>query len=345
MTQHAPVVGVDLGGTKTTVALVDADGTVGRALTVPTPAGAGPGAVLDAVADAVRSLGAGAPAAVGVGTAGVVDVGRGTIVSATDVMPGWPGTDVAAGLRERLGTDVVHVENDVDAHAAGEAWLGAAAGRSSALVVAVGTGVGAAVVLDGTVLRGAHHVAGEMGHVPTPGAEGLRCPCGRPGHLEGLGAGPAVLRRYVELGGDPATPDTRDVVARADAGDPLALRAVADAAGAIGRATAGIVTVLDPEIVVFAGGLSRATGGWWPAMLGALRAELIDVLAGVPVVLARLDNAAVVGAARGAHRALARIGGIVDPTLAVPRGAVPATAVPATAAGAARTFDVGRTAP
>ncbi|MFH6691348.1 ROK family protein, partial [Cellulosimicrobium funkei] len=174
--------------------------------------------------------------AIGVGTAGVVDVGRGVIVSATDTLPGWPGTDVAGGLRRRLAdlaadADLpVSVENDVDAHAAGEVWRGAAAGARSALLVAVGTGVGGAVVLDGRPLRGAHHVAGELGHVPVPGAELLRCPCGRTGHLEAIGAGPAVHRRYLALGGDATSPDTRDVVARADAGDELAVSVVRDAA-------------------------------------------------------------------------------------------------------------------
>jgi hypothetical protein len=118
------------------------------------------------------------------------------------------------------------VQNDVDAHAAGEAWLGAAAGLASVLVVAVGTGVGGAVVMDGTPLRGAHHVAGEIGHLPTPGAEGLRCTCGRPGHLEALGSGPALHRHYMSLGGAPESPDARDVVARAAQGDPTAVRAV-----------------------------------------------------------------------------------------------------------------------
>ena len=206
------VVGVDLGGTKTAAATVAPDGSLGTVRSVPTPAAAGPEAVLDAVAGLVRevvdAVGSpdGGPArlgALGVGTAGVVDVGRGVIVSATGTLPGWPGTDVASGLRRRLADLAVlapegppedrtalpvFVENDVDAHAAGEVWLGAAAGARSALLVAVGTGVGAAVVLDGRPLRGAHHVAGELGHMPVPGAELLRCPCGRTGHLEAIGA-------------------------------------------------------------------------------------------------------------------------------------------------------------
>ncbi|QJW35059.1 ROK family protein [Cellulosimicrobium protaetiae] len=312
------VVGVDLGGTKIAAATVAADGTLGPVRAVPTPAAAGPDAVLDAVAGLVREVVAALPGGarlrgLGVGTAGVVDVGRGVIVSATDTLPGWPGTDVAGGLRRRLADLAsdgpsgdapavpVFVENDVDAHAAGEVWLGAAAGARSALLVAVGTGVGAAVVLDGRPLRGAHHVAGELGHMPVPGAELLRCPCGRTGHLEAIGAGPAIHRRYLALGGDAASPDTRDVVARAGAGDELAATVVRDAAQAVGRAVAGVVTVLDPEVVVVGGGLAGAGDLWWSALEGALRAEVVDVLADLPLRRAALGNeAAIVGAARGA---------------------------------------------
>ncbi|MPV37487.1 ROK family protein [Georgenia subflava] len=307
------VVGVDLGGTKTAAAVVDPEGRVGPVRTVPTPAHAGPEAILDAVAELVRTVAVDAPAAVravGVGTAGVVDVTTGTIVSATDAITGWTGTAVAAGLRRRLtatlGEVPVFVENDVDAHAAGEAWLGAGAGRDIVLMVAVGTGVGGAVVLDGRPLRGAHHVAGEIGHVPTPGAEGLRCTCGRTGHLEALGAGPALHRHYLALGGDPASPDTRDVVARAGGGDELAARAVRESAAAVGRAAAAVVTVLDPAVVVVGGGMAGAGPMWWTAMEESLRAELIAPLADLPVVPAALGgSAAVVGAARGAWQLLA----------------------------------------
>lgn len=319
------VVGVDLGGTKTAAALVGVDGQVGTVHTVPTPARCGPDTILDTVARLVGVVLAQAAdhgsapqlAAVGIGTAGVVDASRGTIVSATDVLPGWAGTDVAGGLRARLAADTgvrivgaphdlpVLVENDVDAHAAGEAWLGAAAGARIALMVAVGTGVGGAIVLDGTPLRGAHHLAGEMGHMPVPGAEGLTCGCGRPGHLEALGSGPALHRHYLRLGGDPAVVDTRAVVALADAGDELARGAVADSAACVGRAIAAICTVLDPDVVVVGGGLAEAGPQWWSPMLQALRDDVIDPLAQLPVLPAALGSqAAIVGAAGAAHRRL-----------------------------------------
>lgn len=306
------VVGVDVGGTTISAAIVASDGRSQAIRSVPTPAQAGPQAMLDTIAQLAREvieherLRRGGPSAgvvaLGVGTAGVVDVSRGLVVSSTDAIRGWAGTAVADGLRDRLGLPVV-VENDVDAHAAGEAWLGAAAGAPSALMVAVGTGVGASVVLAGRPLRGAHHVAGEMGHMPAPGAEGLRCPCGRTGHLEAIGSGPGLHRYYLALGGDPDSRDARGVVARAHAGEDLARRTVCDSARALGRSIAGIVTVLDPAIVVIGGGMSGAGELWWSTMETTLRAEVIDALADLVVAPATLGAAApIVGAARAAWR-------------------------------------------
>lgn len=305
------MVGIDLGGTKTTAALVDPDGQVLGRVSLATPALDGPAAVLDAAAVAATAVveqSGGAPGttrgvgAVGIGTAGLVDVSTGTIVSATDVLPGWPGTPVGTGLTDRLGRRWgrpvrVVVQNDVDAHGAGEAWLGAGAGCTALLLVAVGTGVGAAVVLDGTPRRGAHGAGGEIGHVPTPGAGGRLCSCGRPGHLEAVAAGPAVARRYLELTGDPV--DARTVAARAGVGDPAAAEVVREAGNALGRAIAGQVTVLDPDLVVLGGGFAGAGPLWWEAVESTLRGELIDVLSGVALLPAQLGaDAALLGAAR-----------------------------------------------
>lgn len=300
-------VGVDVGGTKIAAAVVDAAGAVGPVATVPTPAASGGVAVLDAIAGLVTRVAAGqAIVGVGVGTAGVVDAARGVIVSATDTFADWVGTDVSGGLRARLGgTGVegagggvprVEVRNDVDAHALGEAWLGAGAGAASMLMVAVGTGVGGALVLDGRLRTGAHHVAGELGHIPAVGAEGLRCTCGRPGHLEALAAGPGLARRYGVLTG--AAVDAREVARRAADGDADAVRAIADAAGCLGRAVAGIMTVVDPAVVVVGGGVAEIGPLWWEPMLATCRAETIDALAAVPIVPAALGaRAALLGAA------------------------------------------------
>lgn len=295
-------VGVDLGGTKIAVAVVAPDGSVGPVLTAPTPALAGGEAVLDAVAALVTQATAGFDdvAGVGVGTAGVVDSAAGRIISATDTFAVWVGTDVAAGLRARLGWDAtrpVEVRNDVDAHALGEAWLGAGRGRSSMLMVAVGTGVGGAVVMDGRLWTGAHHVAGEMGHIPTPGAEGLRCPCGVEGHLEAVSAGPSIERAYAGASGEPLSGP--EIMALAAAGSEPAGRVVAEAAVALGRAIAGVATVLDPECVVIGGGVARAGDEWWGPLRDACRGEVVPVLKDLPLLRAALGpEAAILGAAR-----------------------------------------------
>lgn len=313
------VVGLDLGGTKMAAALVDRGGAlVGPVHSRPTPAHEGPGAMLDAIASLVRRAagpdGAAAGAevvGVGIGTAGVVDVDSGRIVSSTGAITGWAGTDVAGGVAERLGDRPgpgagglpIHVENDVDAYAAGEAWLGAGRGAASVLVAAVGTGVGGALVLDGRARRGGHHVAGEIGHIPVADALGERCTCGRPGHLEAVAAGPQIHRRYLALGGSAQAQDARAVEQRAAAGDPLALRVYRDSATALGRALAGAATLVDPDLIIISGGLARAGDLWWQPLRRTFAQEVIEPLADVRIVPAALGaTAPIIGAARGALR-------------------------------------------
>jgi glucokinase len=296
------VAAVDLGGTKTAACLVDRAGVCGPVLTRPTPAMAGPERVLDHIAALIRDLTGNADGdrlvGVGVGSAGIIDTGTGRVVSATKAIAHWPGTNIAAGLKHRLGGVSVVVDNDVNAHAAGESWLGAGRGRRRVFMAAVGTGIGGALVVDGHPVRGAHHVAGEIGHIPARGADHLTCACGRPGHLEAIGSGPGLLHHFHSLGGDPAVCETRDIFAAVD-GDRVAARAVQDAAQALGRCLAGIRTTVDPEVVIIGGGMAGAGQVWWRPMDEALRAEVVDVLQPVPLVPAELGGqAALVGAAR-----------------------------------------------
>lgn len=315
----APIVGVDLGGTKIAAALVDPDGTLlGEVSQVPTPAHDGPEAMLDAivslittVVDAGTSAAPGvrvAPEAVGIGSAGVIDSERGVVVSATDAITDWPGTDIAGGVARRLvdaGTTprdvLVHVDNDVNAYAAGEAWLGAGKGADSALVVAVGTGVGGAVVLNGRVHHGAHFLAGEMGHMPS-GVPDERCTCGRPGHLEAVAAGPQIARRYREATGATDVRGAYQVEKLADAGDPVARRVYDEAAVVLGRAIAAVVTVLDPDRVIVSGGLARSGELWWGPLRETVRSEVVSLIAEdlelVPAVLG--TTAPIVGASHEA---------------------------------------------
>lgn len=294
MTVPAALVGLDIGGTKTAAALVGGDGRVlGRRL-APTPAGSGPAAVLDTAARLVRELlDAGGAGPVGVGTAGTVDPTTGTIRYATDSLPGWAGTPVADELAARLARPV-RVTNDVNAAALGESWVGAGRDRRDLVLVAVGTGLGGAMLQHGRISTGARGGAGEVGHLPAPGAERLRCGCGRYGHLEGIASGTGLSGAYALETGERIT--GRAVAERAAAGEPVAREVVDRAATALGRALAGLVALLDPQAVVLAGGAADAL---FPGARAAFTAELPAAWADVALLPAALGaDAVVVGAAR-----------------------------------------------
>lgn len=304
------IVGVDVGGTKIAAARVGAGGLVGPLHETPTPAADGARAVLDTVAGLVRAAAGGdvdAIAGIGVATAGTVDADRGVVLSATAALPGWAGVHVPAELRARLSPSLpVSVGNDVDALALGEAWTGAAAGAASALVVAAGTGIGGALLLAGRVLRGAHGCAGEIGHIPSPDAQGLRCPCGVDGHVEAAAAGPAIARAYAAAGGPPSS--GARIAELAATGEPQALAVLTAAGAALGRAIAGVVTAVDPERVVVGGGVARSGDPWWRALRSAARAELIPPLRDVPIEPAAHGvTSAVAGAARALVEEGARV--------------------------------------
>ena len=319
------VIGVDLGGTKTAAGVVSSSSEVLLSDTIPTLNRAGGEAILDATATLVtglveRAADAGLTVSgVGVGSAGVIDASSGTVVSATDAIRGWAGTGLVAGLSSRLSLPVRAI-NDVHAHAVGEAWLGAAAGSSSSLMVAFGTGVGGSFVLDGSPLLGHRFVGGHVGHFASPLAVSdgvpLPCVCGGSGHVEAVASGPAVYGAFLRFGGSAsAAADTREVfalvsgspaethdagAAAASADDvAAACRAVELGATAAGQAVGGLINILDPETVVISGGLADAGDLWWKPMEAALREELLAPLVAVPVVRATLGNtAAIVGAAK-----------------------------------------------
>lgn len=304
----SPVVAaLDIGGTKMAAAVVDGAGHVLARDRVSTPAAAGADAVLEAAADLVRAVAhSHAVVALGVGSAGIVDPDTGVVLGATDVLPGWVGTDLRGALATSLGFPVV-VRNDVHAHALGEAVYGAGAGHRSLLHVAVGTGVGAAYVhmgLPGRVLAGAHAAAGHAGHLPSREAGDLPCTCGGRGHLEAIAAGPALVREHIRRTGVEVV-DLREVAVLAGGGDADAGALIELGGRAVGAAVGGLVNVLDPDVVVVGGGVASLGDRWWGPLRNAVAREVLPSLRGTPVLCSGLgDDAAVLGAAALAHELL-----------------------------------------
>ncbi|MFF9505193.1 ROK family protein [Streptomyces sp. NPDC014656] len=293
--------GVDIGGTKTAVAVLDEGDAVLARASAPTPAADGASAVVAGVLElAGHVLGESASVrgrltGVGVGTAGVVAPDGRTIASATDALPGWAGTPLAVLLEDALGAPAVLL-GDVQAFLAGELAAGAARGARGAVAVMAGTGIGGAVAVDGAVVRGGNGAAGHLGHVPVAAAEGLRCPCGALGHVEAVASGPAMAA----LAG---APDLRAVAAEASAGSASARDVLRRGGAALGAALAGVVNTLDPDVIVVSGGVLHA-GPWYEeALRASLTASVLPLLRTVPVVPAALGAEAVLlGAASLAPR-------------------------------------------
>lgn len=242
---------VDIGGTKILVGLVAADGTIIESAQAPTPAREGPDAIISVVVALAEKLRRPDTTRCGVGTAGVVGE-DGEITSATDHLSNWAGTPLRQRLTEALAMPVT-VLNDVQAVGLCEALLGAARGHRSALMLALGTGVGGSIARDGKVERGAYGIAGSVGHHLSPVRRGRRCPCGGTDHLEAYASGTAMEEEYRTRTGHDA--GLREIAKLAQSGDSDAKAVIAEAAEVLGAVIGSANNVVDAEIVVVGGGV------------------------------------------------------------------------------------------
>ena len=259
-------VGVDIGGSKVAVLVVDpSDAVVGRRLVpaLPSDPDEAIARIASVVRDAVADAGARLEdvAAIGIGVPGRVDSASGDVAFAVNL--GWQHLPLGRRLEDALGIRCI-VENDVRAAAVG-LHLGQTFGTTDDLVyLGIGTGISAGVVLDGRLHRGVRGLAGEIGHVVLD-PDGAPCACGLRGCFETIAAGAGIARAAREAAaGGPTTladlpdPTAVDVFAAAAAGDEAATRIVDRAAAAIARIVHELVLASDVELVVLGGGISRA---------------------------------------------------------------------------------------
>jgi glucokinase len=303
-------IGVDIGGTSVRAGVVDRYGTVLDTARAPTPTSEG--ALEDAIVSAVSGLAAvHRVTAVGLAVAGFVTTDRRSVMFAPHLA--WRDAAVADRISARLNLPVV-LEHDANAAVLAEHRFGAARGARVALLVAIGTGIGGGLLLEGKLFRGAYGVAPELGHLSlVPG--GRPCPCGKKGCWERYCSGTALATTAVELLARHAGRSTvlgrevamdkrsvtgRKVAAAARDGDPLAQRAMAELATWLGEGLALVADIYDPEIVVIAGGVSESA----PLFLDEAREHYKKLITGAGYrPLARIrtaqlgDEAAMVGAA------------------------------------------------
>ena len=283
------IVGVDLGGTTLVVGTVTEDGGVMRGLVNDlTPVHLGPDGVVERMiamigesVDRTRAeLGSGVEiAGVGIGAPGPLDTGRGIVIVAPNL--GWHDMPLRDRIGAATGFDAT-LDNDANCATLGEWWRGAAQGARVVVGFTIGTGIGGGIVLDGQIFHGASDVAAEMGHM-TIDLNGRRCKCGNYGCLEAYASGPAIAARTVEeleagtpssitalVGGDLGTVTAQTVYQAAHDGDALALEIVRDTARFLGAGIANVVNMLNPEVVVVTGGVTKAGD----RLFGPLRTEV-----------------------------------------------------------------------
>jgi glucokinase-like ROK family protein len=312
---------IDLGATSIDVALTTLAGEVIAHHAEAADIGYGPRRILRRSLELLQRLLATEGAlltdvrGVGVGVPGPVDHAEGRVV-APPIMPGWNGFPVRAAVAELVRCPVF-VDNDVNLMAIGEHAAGAARGIDNFVFVKIGTGIGAGIVANGDVMRGADGCAGDLGHVCVD-SNGRRCTCGNHGCLEVEAAGPAIARGGVhaaEAGEAPLLAallekqgylQAHDVGEAAAHGDMVAMAVLRAAAAKIGLTLASVVSLLNPSLIVLGGGVSRIGDAFLAEIRTAIyRRSLPLATRNLPIVTSELGaDAGVIGASILAARSL-----------------------------------------
>jgi len=306
------VIGVDLGGTNIKAGAVRADGKVLVRHSLPTEASKGPEAVADRIADAIRLCiegvegGAEATAGVGVGTPGPLDLKEGVVLFAPN-LPGWRDIPLKRMVQERVGLPCI-VENDANAAALGEQWMGAGHGAGSLVLFTLGTGIGGGIVLGGKVWHGFAGVAAEIGHMSI-NPDGPQCNCGNRGCIEAYASATGMVRRMREaiaagadsrLAARAGELTARDIYEAAVAGDEAARENMEKTGFYLGVAIANIMHILNPEVVVLSGGVTGAGDMLLEPIRRTVAERALEAARqGVRVCFSELGgDAGVIGAAR-----------------------------------------------
>jgi glucokinase len=296
------VFAVDLGGTNLRMAAVSDDGVILSHARTPTPRDCDPTALLDAMETLAGECRSGLAdgqkiAAIGVGAPANVSPQDGILKNLPNLRQ-LEGMDLKGGLTERFKIPVT-LENDATAAAIGENWLGASREVKDSIMVTLGTGVGGGVILNNEPIRGIDGTAGKIGHICVE-PDGVPCKCGSHGCIEQYASATALVRMAREAGLEVA--NSFDVYKLAQSGDAAALAVFQKMGRYLGITLAGLVNLLNPEMIIIGGGAAAS----WDAFIDHVRSEVRARAFDEPADRAQIvrselpDNAGILGAAKSA---------------------------------------------
>jgi glucokinase len=292
-------IGVDLGGTNLRVAAVDSNGQILRRVSIRATYDAGPRHVVNDIVASVKALtddtNGYTLCGVGIGVPGFIDIAAGVVVGSAN-LPGFEGFPVRDEIQQQLGIPIL-LENDANAAALGEMWMGAGKGERNLILLTLGTGIGGGIVIDGKVLHGMHGMAGEFGHM-TVFPDGNPCGCGNCGCLEKHASATAIaaMGNMMHLGHGITA---QEVYNFAIAGNERA-RQVFEAMGrALGIALANLINVFNFPLHLISGGPLPAWDFFAPSMFAEVaKRSFIYRRTGIRIEKALLGgNAGLYGAA------------------------------------------------
>jgi glucokinase len=265
-------IGVDLGGTNLRAAAVNANGEVLARVSVPANYDAGPLKVVNEIVAAIRKvrdhLDNGELRGVGIGVPGFIDIERGVVIGSSN-LPGFNDFPVRDEIQQHLGIPII-LENDANAAALGEKWIGAGQNVKHLILLTLGTGIGGGVIADGKILHGSHGMAGEFGHM-TVFPDGNPCGCGNNGCLEKHASATAIaaMGRMMHFGHEINTAE--DVYVLALAGNARALQVFDSVGRALGIALASLINAFNFPLYLLSGGPLPAWDFFAPSLFAEVR--------------------------------------------------------------------------
>lgn len=287
MNSTSAVIGIDIGGTKTLGGIVSLQGQILHRQQVPTPIQDGARSIIDCIVTMCRSLLSMAEQshlqikAIGIGTAGQVNTDHGIISYANENLPGWANMPVRETIGKAFGIPIA-IDNDVNALAVGECRFGAGQGYKDLLLITVGTGIGGAIVFDGSIWHGSHFSAGEIGYM----LAGWQSD--KPVSVESVASGPGIAANFRRITNRDLTLHAIAELARNN--DETAIQVIQTGARKLGYVLGPLLVFLDPQVLIVGGGVPEIGDLWWQPFMTAIRSLKLPAAKAIDIVPARFHT-------------------------------------------------------